>query len=460
MPESKFSQIKSCSLGLVALVNVLMLRFEEAERKLDSAIECSDRVAYNYGLRAYVRIRLENFQGAIDDATAKLALKPEEAATYALRGWAFYCLNQFENTIDDISRALELDPGRKTDYQDTLRLIDCYQNLGKDREAINICDEVISLSSFEFFLLELRVRKAASLMNLILYDESLEELERAIDLAGNSDRAELHKMKADLYELKGETDLARFEKESRNEIKLQQAALTEWMPATTARRLLANLVDGSFLGFVSSVIFLYVFSLVPNILGGGNVDISDVVLLIVPYFILFFCFGLFDSCFPFLSLFLASTILWGSTQSVSTSAPEISLALIFLLIASINCIYHSYYLMGAEQATPGKRYMGVRVTGKGGQSLSLVKVLARHLIRASSSFLFFFFLFWGAVNWFSAEGQLSFGIPGFLFLLISSVMFYLLYCRPGLHNLFSAALVSDVRLHGGLGAQFGLYRNK
>ena len=227
------------------------------------------------------------------------------------------------------------------------------------------------------------------------------------------------------------------------------------MPATTTRRLFANLVDGSLLGFVSSVVFLYVFSLVPNILGGGTVEISDVVLLIVPYIILFFCFGLFDSCFPFFSLFLASAILWGSSQSVSAS--ESSLALIFLLIASINCIYHSYFLAGAGQATPGKRYMGLRVTGRGGQSLSLLRALARHLIKAFCSFLFFFLL-WGAANWFSADGHLNFGFPGFLLLLFTLVLFYLLYCRPGLHNLFSAALVSDVRLHGGLGAQFGLYR--
>lgn len=457
MSESKFSQFKSCIFGLMALVNVLVLRFEEAEKLLDAAIACSRSVAYNYGLRAYVRIQLGKFEGAVADATTKLELKPEEAATYALRGWAHYCMQEPQKAIEDISHSLELDPARKTDYQDTLRLIDCYQILGRDQEAIELCDEILSVSSFDYFLMEIRVRKAASLMNLVRYEESLGELDLAFGLAGSADRAEIHKMKADLYELKGEAELAKTEKESHNRIKLHQAELTEWMPATGFRRLMANFLDGSLVGLSAAFLFLYAFVLFPACFGGGMTHISDMILLAVPYTLCFFLIGFFDSNFPFLSPLLIGTVLYrlcfSSAPEMNVSQTEVAIATVLILMGLLNLVYHTYFLAGPGQATPGKKYLGIKVTGRTGQSLTANRALLRHALRALIPLSYFliigFYLY-----------QVSFHLDLFFLICITllSLLFYLFFCRPGLHNLFASALVSDVRLHGGLGAQFGLYR--
>ncbi|HMP53020.1 MAG TPA: hypothetical protein PKD05_15820, partial [Candidatus Melainabacteria bacterium] len=243
MATGRSNQLKSSTLGLSALVCVLLLRFDQAEKLLTRAIDAADQLPYNYGLRAYVRIRLEDYVGAIEDATVKISLRPDDASSYALRAWARYCLDQYKEVVEDVEASLAIAPERKTFYQDSLRLIDSYQNLGRDRDAIEFCEELIELSRFDYFTLELLVRQASSHLNLEDYEESLKALDRAFPLAGRSDRAELHRLKSDVLELMGDDALAEEEKSRHQELKLFQARLTEWMPASPTRRLLANFID-------------------------------------------------------------------------------------------------------------------------------------------------------------------------------------------------------------------------
>lgn len=459
MVTGRSNQLKSSTLGLSALVCVLLLRFEQAEKLLTRAIDAADQLPYNYGLRAYVRIRLEDYAGAIEDATVKISLRPDDASSYALRGWARYCLDQYTEVVDDVEASLAIAPERKTFYQDSLRLIDSYQNLGRDREAIEFCEELIELSRFDYFTLELLVRQASSHMNLEDYEESLKALDRAFPLAGRSDRAELHRLKSDVLELMGKDSLAEEEKSRHQELKLFQARLTEWVPASPTRRLVANFIDALILATTVSLVLGILIPLLTFVLSSNQMADFKLVSLMVPYLLFVFILSFLDSVFvvliPALLLVVLSNIFLSSTPP--WQGQFVSAAVLLFLFSSAQA-YTMLFEASSLQATPGKFYLGLRVTDHEGEIVSLHRSAWRHLLKAIPSVLtilstaFFFFVL-------ASDLHLVLKVVCILFLTAMAGPLWAAVFRPGLHNLITGATVSDVRLYGALSKQFGLFRN-
>ena len=459
MGSGRSNQLKSSTLGLSALVCVLLLKFDQAEKLLTRAIEAADQLPYNYGLRAYVRIRLEDYAGAIEDATVKITLRPDDASSYALRAWARYCQEQYAEVVDDVEASLAIAPERKTFYQDSLRLIDSYQNLGRDREAIEFCEELIELSRFDYFSLELLVRQASSHINLEEYEESLKSLDRAFPLAGRADRAELHRLKSDVLELMGEVSLAEEEKARHQELKLFQARLTEWVPASPTRRMLANFIDGLILATAASLFLAVVFPLATMIFSSNQLGGYQMVSIMVPYLLAVFILSFLDSFFVILSPSLLFAVLW--SMLVSTGPPwygQTASAAVLLFLFLSGQAYSMFFETSSLQATPGKFYLGLRVTDNEGEIVSLFKAGWRHLLKAIPSVmtaLFSLFLF--SIVFSSLHLVLK--LVCILFSLALAGVLWAAAFRPGLHNLFTGASVSDVRLYGALSKQFGLFRS-
>ncbi|MBI1271492.1 hypothetical protein GC174_13770 [bacterium] len=453
------NQLKSSTLGLSALVCVLLLRFDQAEKLLTRAIEAADQLPYNYGLRAYVRIRLEDYAGAIEDATVKITLRPDDASSYALRAWARYCLDQYAEVVQDVEASLAIAPERRTFYQDSLRLIDSYQNLGRDREAIEFCEELIELSRFDYFTLELLVRQASSHMNLEDYEESLKSLDRAFPLAGRSDRAELHRLKSDVLELMGKDSLAEEEKSRHQELKLFQARLTEWVPASPTRRLLANFLDALILATTVSLVLGILILLSSFVFYSNQMADFDMVSLMVPYLLSIFLLSFIDSFIVFLIPALLLLVLWNIslTSTPAWQGQFLSAAVLLFLFSSAQA-YTMLFEASSLQATPGKFYLGLRVTDNEGEIVSLHRTAWRHLLKTIPSVLavsitaaFFFVI--------AYDLHLFLKVICILFLAAMAGLLWAAAFRPGLHNLFTGATVSDVRLYGALSKQFGLFRN-
>jgi len=98
------------------------------------------------------------------------------------------------------------------------------------------------------------------------------------------------------------------------------------------------------------------------------------------------------------------------------------------------------------------------VTDNEGEIVSLFKAGWRHLLKAIPSVmtalfsLFLFFIVFSSLH-------LVLKLVCILFSLALAGVLWAAAFRPGLHNLFTGASVSDVRLYGALSKQFGLFRS-
>src|SRR5579885_1101187 len=125
----RFDGFRAYFHGIKGLVQVILLRFQEAESCLSRGIRICPSLSYNYGLRAYARLCQDDLIGAVEDGSSKIALSPKDAGTYALRAWANYLALNYEQAASDLEKSIELDPGRRYYIFDCLRLVDSYKEL-------------------------------------------------------------------------------------------------------------------------------------------------------------------------------------------------------------------------------------------------------------------------------------------------------------------------------------------
>lgn len=434
-------------------MKVLAVRFDDAEALLAQGIKQDPDFAYNYGLRAYVRIRLDDIEGAIADCSSKIRIKPDDASSYALRGWAHYCLNQHSKAIEDIEKSLSLNPKRINFYQDSLRLIDSYQLIDKNDQAIEFIDRMLASKIEEYIEIELYGRKAACHLKLKQLEACIDSLDKAMEHASLNDLAELHKMKSEVLEAKGEAELSEEEHNVYQRLKQFEAQITEWVPATATKRTLANFIDGAILGGAVTVVLSVSILILTNLNLLSLSDNSSLVLLLVPYSIFFFLLSFIDSLFVSIVpiIIIVSLYGWLSNQGPYVTLDNVNVLIMFFLFIFVflsNFFYHCWFPQSHLQATPGKYLLKIKVTNSDGMKQSFQVMAYRHLLRSLPAFLVlsstYLLLYLISIN----QSLIVIGLSSIVYVLVV-VFAWGALLKPGFHNQFTSTHVLDSTLYFG-----------
>lgn len=459
MSKLPFNNFKSCFFGSIALLNVLLARFEEAESLLAKGINLDSKVLYNYGLRAYVRIRLDNFDGAISDCSKRLELKPDDASMFALRAWAQYCLEQYDLVVGDLEKAIEIEPKRKRDYQDSLRLIDSLQKLELDNEAIGLIDEILDSNPEDFFRLELLARRSMSFYKLEELDASLKDIDESIQYASLGDKVELHKMKADILRESGQEELAGIEKDKHQSLKQYQASISEWIPASFLKRSLAHILDGLTLALANSLLVaalaaVYLYINKHQSLLSNELMVSILIPLVVATLVISFLDSI-TGCFSVaIILTIAINYYSGSSAMLLIPAGDVvnqlyaSLLLFLVLISLVSFTYHVELPRTKYQGSFGKRLLGLRLTSNEGEIAFYGVLVLRRLLYSFEVFLFIIFVVLSALLLDTSLG-LILKVPACALCTIFAAGILNLISKPGLHSTLTGTFVSEVDLRSG-----------
>lgn len=450
--------IRAYLYGVGGLINVVLLRFKEAEYCMTRGIELDPAAPFNYGLRAYTRLCMEDLEGAVEDCTTKIDLAPVDAGAYALRAWAFYELGNFTGVAADIERAIEIDPSRRWYQFDCFRLVEAYRELGDYDKIITFSNATIRPKLDRMLLVEL-VRRRARAYHLIGQDEqSIVDYTTAIGMASKSEMIELFAERSKVYEKLRLDDMAEKDRMTSLQLQAHRAQMSEWLPARPPQRVIAQVIDGFVVGCLSAF-FLFIVANVVDIACGANsahapFEMSQWQPLILATFGIGFLDTLFVCFAPAIVVFSLPLIVAKlSAQPFSInllaaplSNPELGFTLAVLVVVTINWMYHAVMESSPKESTLGKSVFRLRVTDIDGARVSFQRSTMRHLLKiipCSMMAVFFASIFFVTYS--------DIGVMSKAFVSLVSIILFvfglLALANPGVHNCLSACMVSDNHLY-------------
>jgi tetratricopeptide (TPR) repeat protein len=205
-----------------------LLKYDEALRTYDKAIEINPKYADAYNNKGNVYKDLEKQEEALKCYDKAIEIDPEEGDFYYSKGNALYTFKRYDEAITTLNKAVEKDSSNIEAYEKiALTLYD----QGKSEEALKSCDSALILNpkssrlyntkgnlyywskmykesvemydkAIQFFdnkVLYIYSNKAGSLYELERYDEALAAYNKAI---------ELNLFDEDVYNSKGNTLIA------------------------------------------------------------------------------------------------------------------------------------------------------------------------------------------------------------------------------------------------------------
>lgn len=450
--------LRAYAYGVSGLINVVLLRFKDAEACMNRGIELAPSVAYNYGLRAYTRLCLDDLDGAVEDCTSKLELSPTDAGTLALRAWAYYLLGNFEMVAGDLERAIAIDPARRWYHFDCLRLVDAYRELGDHDKIILFATGTIKPKLERGLLVELLSRRARAYHLIGQDDKAIIDYNHAIAIASKSDLISLFAERGNVYEKLRLEDLAERDRMTSSQLQAHKAQMSEWLPANPPQRFVAQVIDGLVVGCLSAF-FLFVVGNCVDIANGGTVTHSAFELSQwQPLILVTFVLGFLDSLFVCLAPLVFATslgMLYWKTNSLAFGAaaiaaplsnPEIGLGVAVTVVFAINWLYHSIMESSPKESTLGKSVFRLRVTDVEGARVSFHQSSKRHLLKIIPSVI----IVASIVLLVLAAGDNQAVAIRAIVALFSIFLFALgviSLINPGVHNCLSACLVSDNHLY-------------
>lgn len=169
--------------------------YQKAIKDFGTAIELDPQFAQAYSNRGLAYQRLGRYQPAIEDFDKAIGLEPQNVKAYVRRGHTYAAKGEYEKAISDYEQVLKIDPDNVQACSNLGCLyidkeIDLEQGLRLIKKALSITPENPAIVAG---LGRAYYRKG-------MFDEALEELERAIKLGG--DDAQLHEHLAKVYEKK------------------------------------------------------------------------------------------------------------------------------------------------------------------------------------------------------------------------------------------------------------------
>ncbi|MGD9684023.1 MAG: RDD family protein [Candidatus Obscuribacterales bacterium] len=447
------NNIRSSLFGFQALINVLLARFPEAESACSRGIELCPDLGYNYKLRAYTRIRQDNPMGAVEDCTTELVLRDGDAGVLALRAWASFQAGDYEGVVVDLERAMAIEPGRRFYFVDCVRLVDAYQILGRDREVVDFCSEIIKPRLEKSLLEELFIRRAIAHAKLGIIESAINDCTSAIRIAHPECLIDLLELRAQLYESEGRGELAECDRLQAKAIRRSEAHMSEWVSAGAIKRLAALCCDSLLVASLVVLINLFTGILVASVSTESTYHFLASVAVILGALPYLFLLSVLDHAFVFLSPFCLFVLIPVSIL-ISAGGPHQSIlsgfidpvvrVFAFVLISMIfsSWLYRALMESSGRQATVGKLLANLQVTSVKGGRLSFWRATKRHFLRIVAGFPTLVAI---AVLLFS----LGFELPLFIRCLAGASSLVVLYLsiaawtRPGIHNSLSASIVSD-----------------
>lgn len=444
--------------GIIGLVNVVLLRFKDAEDCMNRGIDLAPSVAYNYGLRAYTRLCMDDLDGAVEDCSSKLDLCPMDSGTYALRAWAYYLLGNYTGVARDLERAIEIDPARRWYHFDCLRLVESYRELGDYDKVISFTTSVIKPKMDRGMLVELLARRARA-YHLIGQDEkAIMDYNTAIGMAGKSELIELFGERSSVYEKLHLDDMAEKDRLTASQLQAHRAQMSEWLPARPPQRLVSQLIDGSVVGCLSAF-FLFVAANIVDIACGGNAshppfEMSQWQPLILATFAIGFLDAIFIClapviialCSPLIATKIAAQSFSVTLLAAPLSNAEFGFALAALVVVTINWLYHVVMESSPKESTLGKSLFRLRVTDIDGARVSFRRASMRHFFKVIPCSLFLLF---GTALVVVALVNMSIVAKAAIALVSIFVFVFGMIClaNPGVHNCLSGCIVSDNHLY-------------
>jgi len=439
------------------LVNVVLLRFTDAENCMNRGIELAPSVAYNYGLRAYTRLCLDDLDGAIEDCSAKLELAPKDAGTLALRAWAHYLLGNFENVAADLERAIEIEPARRWYHFDCLRLADAYRELGDQDKTISFATATIKPRLDRSLLIELLRRRARAYHLTGQDDKAIIDFNNAISLAPKAELIELFAERGKVYDKLRLDDMAEKDRMTSAQLQAHRAQMSEWLPANPPQRLVAQLIDGFVVGCLSAF-FLFVVANVVDIACGAQAQTPFEMSQWQPLILATFAIGFLDSLFvcvgpaivvlslPLILFKLSSQPFNIAMLASPLSNPELGFTLAVCVVVAINWLYHAVMESSPKESTLGKSVFKLRVTDADGARVTFQRATMRHLLKVIPSALVVAFFFSIAL-----VTTLNIAIVFKAVVALVSIFLFVLgivaLASPGVHNCLASCIVSDNHLY-------------
>ncbi len=453
----RFDGLRAYLYGLTGLVNVVLLRFKDAERCINRGIELSPGMAYNYGLRAYTRLCLDDLDGAIEDCTVKLELSPRDAGTFALRAWAFYLMNNYEQATADLEKSIAIEPARRWYHFDCLRLVDSYRELNEQQKIISFVTATIKPGLERTLMVELLSRRARANHLIGHDDKAILDYNNAIGLASHEEMIELYSERSKVYEKLRLEDLAEKDKMTSAQLQSHKAQMTEWLPANPQQRLIAQMIDASVVGCISAFFVFVVANGVDIACGGSPTHFVFEMSQWQPLIIITFAIGVADALFVCLGPVLITaclSMLVISGQEIDLLAlasplshPEIGISVAVSVVVIVNCLYHSLMESSPQESTLGKSVFRLRVTDFEGGRLTWHRAIVRHLLKIIPSAI----VVAACVLLSSAVLDASGAIVIRAIVALLSIFLFALgimsIISPGVHNCFAGCLVTDNHLY-------------
>jgi tetratricopeptide (TPR) repeat protein/uncharacterized RDD family membrane protein YckC len=440
------------------LINVILLRFKDAERCMNRGIELEPSIPYNYGLRAYTRLCMDDLDGAVEDCSLKLELSPMDSGTFALRAWAHYLLGNYTQVARDLERSIEIDPSRRWYHFDCLRLVDAYRELGDHDKIIQFATSAISPKLDRALLVELLSRRARAYHLVGQDDRAILDYNSAIGMAGKAEMIELFAERSKVYEKLRLDDMAEKDRMTANQLQAHRAQMSEWLPARPPQRLIAQIIDGFVVGCLCAFFLFLVANGVDIACGAGSsrapFEMSQWQPLILTTFGIGFLDALFVClapaigiiCIPLMIAKLQTQPFTSNLLAAPLSNPEFGFALTVLVVITINWLYHALMESSPKESTLGKSIFRLRVTDIDGARVSFQRSSMRHWMKVIPCSIVLVFLVALAVVVFV---NLSIVLKAFV--AVVSIMVFafglVALANPGVHNRLACCMVSDNHLY-------------